>query len=62
MSGFAIMLPRKLFTKDQHTLRLVARDMRGAVREVEALVNVEEDDLEDERRNCAPSCSRPRST
>ena len=29
MSGYAILLPRKVFTKDKHVLRIAVRDKRG---------------------------------
>jgi ADP-heptose:LPS heptosyltransferase/GT2 family glycosyltransferase len=35
LAGFAVQLPRKLFTRDKHVLRLEARDRRGQVKTVE---------------------------
>ncbi len=49
MSGFAAMLPRKLFSRDKHVVRVVARDNRGQVQETEFVVAVEPADLDDER-------------
>ncbi len=49
MSGFAAMLPRKLFSRDKHVLRVSARDKRGQVQETEFQVAVEPADLDDER-------------
>jgi ADP-heptose:LPS heptosyltransferase/GT2 family glycosyltransferase len=49
MSGFAIGLPRKLFTKDRHVLAIAARDRRGEVKEIEIEVTVEPLDPDAER-------------
>ena len=49
MSGYAIVLPRKVFSKDKHLLRIAARDRRGEVKEVEIQVAVEPLDPEAER-------------
>ncbi len=49
MSGYAILLPRKVFAKEKHVLRLAVRDHRGGVKETEVNVTVEPADLEDER-------------
>jgi len=49
MSGFAIVLPRKVFSKERHRLRIVARDQRGEVKEMEIEVAVEPIDPEAER-------------
>ncbi|MDE3177314.1 MAG: glycosyltransferase [Pseudomonadota bacterium] len=48
-SGFTILLPRKLFGKDRHTLRISLRDKRGETQDVEVRVAVEPADLDDER-------------
>jgi ADP-heptose:LPS heptosyltransferase/GT2 family glycosyltransferase len=49
MSGYAIVLPRKVFSKDDHILRIAARDRRGEVKEIEIRVSVEPLDPEAER-------------
>ncbi len=49
MSGFAIILPRKVFSKEKHVLRICARDLRGEVKEIEIQVLVEPLDPEAER-------------
>ena len=48
-SGFALLLPRKMFAKERHTLRIVARDARGEVKEIELKVAVEPAERDDER-------------
>ena len=39
-SGFALVLPRKVFTKPSHRLRICARDRRGQVKEIEVGVEI----------------------
>ena len=39
-SGFALILPRKAFSGDRQTLRIVARDRRGATRQQEIAVSL----------------------
>ena len=48
-SGYAILLPRKLFSRDRHVLRICLRDKRGETQEIELRVAVEPADLADER-------------
>ncbi len=49
MSGYAIVLPRKVFAKERHALRIVARDRRGEVKALEIQVAVAPLDPEAER-------------
>jgi ADP-heptose:LPS heptosyltransferase/GT2 family glycosyltransferase len=39
-SGFALVLPRKVFTKSSHRLKICARDRRGQVKEIEVGVEI----------------------
>ena len=48
MSGFAILLPRKVFSRERHALRIAVRDRRGEVKELEIRVAVAALDPEDE--------------
>ena len=48
-SGYAILLPRKLFARDQHALRISLRDKRGETQDIEVQVRVEPADLDDEQ-------------
>ena len=48
-SGYAILLPRKLFARDKHVLRISLRDKRGETQEIEVQVAVEPADLDDEQ-------------
>ena len=48
MSGFTALLPRKVFSKETQALRIVARDKRGQVQELDLLIKVAPAELEDE--------------
>ena len=48
LAGFTIQLPRKLFPRETHVLRLEARDRSGGTKELALWVRVDEADLEAE--------------
>ncbi len=48
-SGYAILLPRKVFTREKQTLRIVARDTHGEDKELAVQVTVEALDFDNER-------------
>jgi ADP-heptose:LPS heptosyltransferase/GT2 family glycosyltransferase len=48
-SGFSLVLPRKLFSRASHRLRIAARDKRGQVKEIEVGVEVAPEDADDAR-------------
>jgi O-antigen biosynthesis protein len=48
LAGFRIQLPRKLFPRESHALRLQARDRNGETKELALQVHVDEADLEAE--------------
>jgi ADP-heptose:LPS heptosyltransferase/GT2 family glycosyltransferase len=48
LAGFRIQLPRKLFRRESHVLRLQARDRNGGTNELALRVHVDETDLEAE--------------
>ncbi len=48
-SGFSLVLPRKMFSRAAHRLRIVARDRRGQVKEIEVGVEIAPDDAQGAR-------------
>ena len=48
-SGFSLVLPRKLFSRAAHRLRIAARDQRGQVKDIEVGVEIAPDDADDAR-------------